>query len=95
MLPVLPTLTADSLRTDDVETIPQSRGAFSANVSARDMWEYYLAPFHDCVKTAKAMHVMTVRAHPAHLLAAPRGSVCVDCRRSMLSTAWRRALTLS
>ena len=66
--------------TDDVETIPQSRGAFSANVSARDMWEYYLAPFHDCVKTAKAMHVMTVRAHSAHILAAPRRSLRVDYR---------------
>ena len=43
----------------DVETIPVDRGHFSAEVSAKDMWEYYLAPFHDCVKTAGAMHVMT------------------------------------
>ena len=69
----MPTLTIDLRRTDDVETIPQSRGAFSANVSARDMWEYYLAPFHDCVKTAKAMHVMTVRAHSAQPTTCTKG----------------------
>ena len=44
---------------DDVEKIPIDRGHFSANVTADDMFEYYLPPFHDCIATARAMHVMT------------------------------------
>jgi beta-glucosidase len=43
----------------DLESYPIDRGHFSANVSARDMFEYYLPPFHDCIATAEAMHVMT------------------------------------
>lgn len=43
----------------DVESYPIDRGHFSANVTADDMFEYYLAPFHDCIATAEAMHVMT------------------------------------
>ena len=43
---------------DDLEQRPVDRGHFSANVSAVDMFEYYLPAFHDCIHVARAMHVM-------------------------------------
>ena len=35
-----------------------SRVYFDATVDTRSFWEHYMPVFHDCVKSAKAMHVM-------------------------------------
>jgi beta-glucosidase len=42
----------------DIENVPSERTVFDARVDARSMWETYMPAFEQCIKEARATHVM-------------------------------------